>query len=85
MKSDLSKLHDQIACFHQILGFDSKSANAKSALLYGYVQDFPALMLHHVVTVALLLISYVINLVSIGLVIAVIHDVADVFLEVCAH
>ena len=52
---------------------------------HSYVQDFPALMLHHVVTVALLLISYVINLIPMGLVIAVIHDVADVFLEVWAH
>lgn len=41
------------------------------------------LMVHHVVTVTLLLICYVINMVPVGLVIAVLHDIADVFLEVC--
>jgi len=39
-------------------------------------------MLHHAVTVALLLICYVVNMVNIGVVIALLHDVADIFLEV---
>lgn len=42
------------------------------------------LMVHHGVTITLLLVSYIINMVPIGLVIAVLHDVADVFLEVCS-
>ena len=39
-------------------------------------------MLHHAVTIALLLICYVVNMVNIGVVIALLHDVADIFLEV---
>ena len=46
------------------------------------LQDFPVLLLHHTVTISLLLISYTINMVPIGLVIALLHDVADIFLEV---
>ena len=49
----------------------------------GSVQDFTVLMTHHIVTIALLIICYAINMVPIGLVIAVLHDLADVFLEVC--
>ena len=44
-------------------------------------QDFLALMVHHCFTLALLFICYAVNMVPIGLVIAVLHDVADVFLE----
>lgn len=45
-------------------------------------QDFIPLMFHHAVTITLLLICYVVNMVNIGVVIAVLHDVADIFLEV---
>ena len=40
------------------------------------------MMVHHGMTVTLLLICYAINMVPIGLVIAVLHDMADIFLEV---
>ena len=49
--------------------------------MYVCKQDFLALMVHHCFTLALLFICYAVNMVPIGLVIAVLHDVADVFLE----
>lgn len=44
-------------------------------------QDFLALVVHHCLTLALLFICYTVNMVPIGLVIAVLHDMADVLLE----
>lgn len=41
------------------------------------------MMIHHIVAITLLIICYAINMIPIGLVIAVLHDVADGFLEVC--
>ena len=49
-----------------------------------YSQDFAVLILHHCMTLALLVICYTINMVPIGLVIALLHDVADILLEVKA-
>ena len=40
------------------------------------------MLLHHVVTLALLLICYAINMVKMGVLIVLVHDVGDVPLEV---
>lgn len=41
------------------------------------------MLLHHTVTLALLLICYAINMVKMGVLIVLVHDVSDVPLEVC--
>lgn len=39
------------------------------------------MLIHHIITIALILFSYVTNFTRVGTVIMVIHDIADVFLE----
>ena len=46
------------------------------------LQDFLEVLLHHAVTLALLLICYAINMVKMGVLIVLVHDVSDVPLEV---
>ena len=41
------------------------------------------MILHHVTTLALLAFSYMENMVPIGALVALVHDVSDVPLEVC--
>lgn len=43
------------------------------------------MLLHHVVTLALLLLCYAINMVKMGVLIVLVHDVSDVPLEVWAN
>lgn len=44
-------------------------------------KDFIEMFIHHIVTVALLSLSYWINYVRIGTLVLLVHDVADIFLE----
>merc|ERR1712162_51307 len=46
-------------------------------------KDFPVMLAHHVVTVALLIASHRVSLLRVGTVIMLLHDISDIFLE-CA-
>lgn len=45
-------------------------------------QDFYQMLVHHITTVALLSFAYIGNMLPIGVLIALVHDVSDVPLEV---
>jgi ceramide synthetase len=45
-------------------------------------KDFWQMFLHHIVTIALLSFSYVVNFLRIGTLVLVIHDFGDFWLEV---
>ena len=51
-------------------------------LCFFYVQDFWQMVIHHIVTTILLVLSYNTGFFRIGCVIILLHDVSDVFLEV---
>ncbi len=40
-------------------------------------------MIHHIVTAGLLAYSYYVNFTRIGIMVMLLHDVSDIFLEVC--
>ena len=49
-----------------------------------YFQDFYQMLVHHITTLALLSFGYTINMLSVSVLIALVHDVSDVPLEVQA-
>ena len=44
-------------------------------------KDFLEMMIHHIITILLLVLSWTCNLVRVGTLVLVIHDCADIFLE----
>ena len=53
--------------------------------LFLFFQDFWQMTLHHIVTILLLGFSFYAGFFRIGAVIILVHDVADIFLEVILH
>ena len=51
-------------------------------LNYTNLQDFWQMMLHHLVTMFMISVSYMVGYIRIGAVIMLVHDISDVFLEV---
>lgn len=46
------------------------------------IQDFYQMFVHHITTLALLTFAYTVNMLQIGMLIALVHDLSDVPLEV---
>ncbi len=47
-----------------------------------FIQDFYQMFLHHLTTLALLSFAYTVNMLQIGVLIALVHDLSDLPLEV---
>lgn len=48
-------------------------------------KDFWQMFLHHIATIALLCFSWICNLHRIGTLVLLLHDCADIFVEVCVY
>ena len=47
-------------------------------------KDFAQMFVHHCATILLLSFSWACNLTRVGTLVLIVHDVADIFLEVCS-
>lgn len=46
-------------------------------------KDFWQMFVHHIATILLMAFSWVCNLIRVGTLVLLVHDCADIFLEVC--
>ncbi|KAJ3327556.1 Ceramide synthase 4 [Blyttiomyces sp. JEL0837] len=67
--------------FYYILGFGHYAYESLEILVNLNQTDLVAMIIHHIATLAVIFVSYIVNLMRVGAVILLLHDLSDPFME----